>query len=486
MKHFFRVLVLLFCMGTLLYSCRPEPVAVSGIKLSLSSLTLFEGETLPIVATVLPDNADNKTVLWTTDNPSVANVSGGKITAVKAGNAIITATTEDGGRTATCRVEVRSPYVAVENLSFDKAEIELGIGDEYELRVIVFPENATDKDVTLSSSDPSVASVDQSGKVTGIKTGVASIIATSANGIIKETCKVYVVSITLDRSTLLTHVGGSKSLKASVLPSPVKVKGVIWGSSDPSVATVDQNGKVTGIREGTATISATTQNGSWTASCLLTVKPIPADAVDMGLSVLWAPCNLGADTPEGYGDYYAWGAVETWYEDGCAQSETPVWKPGRSNGYCTANCPFREGHKYLKYVLSEAFWGGSGSPDCKAVLDSEDDAAHVRTNGEWRIPLDEEWTELRNPDNCTWTWTTLNGINGYMVTSKKTGNSIFLPAAGYRSETFISSVGQTGFYWASTLLNSVNSSSSYAWMVYMADRGNSARYLGQSIRPVLE
>lgn len=486
MRRHLRVFVFLLCLITFLYSCRPKPVAVSDIKLSSTSLLMIEGETLPVVATVLPANADNKTVYWATDNPSVATVSGGTVTAVKAGNAVITATTEDGGRTATCRIEVQSPYIAVKTLSFEKTEIELGIGDEFGLQVIVLPENATNKDVIWSSSNPSVATVDQDGKVKGNKAGEASITVTTANGVIEGTCRVYVVSIALDRSTLLTHVGGSKNLKASVRPSSVEAKGVIWGSSDASIATVDRNGRVTGLREGTATISATTQNGRWTASCLLTVKPIPANAVDMGLSVLWATCNLGADTPEGYGDYFAWGAVETWYEDGYAQSETPVWKPGRSSGYCTANCPFLEGRKYVKYVLSEVFWGGVGPLDCKDVLDPEDDAADARLNGEWRIPRDEEWSELRNADNCIWTWTTLNGINGYRVTSRKTGNGIFLPAAGYRSDTFISFVGHTGFYWSSTLLNEVNSSPYYAWTVYMADRGNSARYLGLSVRPVLE
>ena len=133
--------------------------------------------------------------------------------------------------------------------------------------------------------------------------------------------------------------------------------------------------------------------------------------VDLGLSVKWATCNVGANSPEEYGDYFAWG--ETKPKDSYKWS-TYKWCNGSKD-------------KLTKYC-KESYYG---RVDNKTVLDLVDDAAHVNLGGAWRMPTKEEIRELK--DNCTWTWTTQNGVNGYLVTSKKNDNSIFLPAAGYRS-----------------------------------------------------
>ena len=191
-------------------------------------------------------------------------------------------------------------------------------------------------------------------------------------------------------------------------------------------------------------------------------------AVDLGLSVKWGSCNIGATTPEEYGNYYAWGETETkskyyWstYKY-CNGSETTMTK------YCT-----------------NSSYGYNGFTDNKTVLDLSDDAARVKLGGSWRMPTDAEWTELRN--NCTWTWTTQNGVNGYKVTSKTNGNSIFLPAAGYRYGPSLYNVGSYCNFWSSTLYTD---SPSGAWQVYFyssgISRNGSTRYIGKSIRPVLE
>ena len=132
--------------------------------------------------------------------------------------------------------------------------------------------------------------------------------------------------------------------------------------------------------------------------------------------------------------------------------------------------------------------GYNGFTDNKTVLDPEDDAAHVNWGGSWRMPTDAEWTELRN--NCTWTWTTQDGVNGYRVTSNKTGytdKSIFLPAAGYRYDTYLSNVGADGLYWSSSLSAD---SPNLAWYVYYYSssfyRSYGSRYNGFSVRPVSE
>lgn len=214
-----------------------------------------------------------------------------------------------------------------------------------------------------------------------------------------------------------------------------------------------------------------------------TLKPsCPSGAVDLGLSVCWATCNLGASKPEDYGGYYQWAGLQD-------VTDTDIYL----NWY---NCPYHIGSSFgsgwKKYVPSgtSSYWSGTGSPDNKTVLDQEDDVAHVKLGGKWRMPTKEEWNELRNTANCSWTWTTINGIEGYKVQSKKTGctdNWIFLPAAGYRDGDDDDRVGSYGYYWSSSL----NTGYPYRAhnMRFNSDdvrTNNDLRYRGQSVRPVSE
>ena len=186
--------------------------------------------------------------------------------------------------------------------------------------------------------------------------------------------------------------------------------------------------------------------------------------VDLGLSVKWATCNVGANSPDEYGDYFAWG--ETKPKDYYDWS-TYKW----CNGFYG---------NLTKYCTDSNY----GKVDNKTVLDLEDDAAHANWGGAWRMPTLEEQQELLN--NCTWTWTTQKGVNGYLVTSKKNGNSIFLPAAGYRNISDLYFAGSGGDYWSSSLSTDVSyhayyllfGSSDVGWSV-------SGRPDGQSVRPVL-
>ena len=162
--------------------------------------------------------------------------------------------------------------------------------------------------------------------------------------------------------------------------------------------------------------------------------PEPADPysghayVDLGLSVKWATCNVGATKPEEYGNYYAWGETspKTTYD-----YSTYKWCNG---SYDTMT----------KYCTDSDY----GTVDNKTVLDPEDDAAAVNMGGSWRMPTAEEQKELI--DECTWTWTTLNGVNGYNVEGSN-GNSIFLPAAGCRYDGDLLDAGSLGYYWSSSL-----------------------------------
>ena len=187
--------------------------------------------------------------------------------------------------------------------------------------------------------------------------------------------------------------------------------------------------------------------------------------VDLGLSVKWATCNVGASTPEEYGDYFAWGERQP--------KSTYSWSTYK---WCYGN--YKSQNKYC--TKSEY-----GTVDNKTVLEAADDAATAKWGGSWCMPTDAELTELRT--ECTWTRTTKNGVNGYKVTSKSNGNSIFLPAAGYRSGIRLYGAGSSGSYWSSSL-NTGNPNNAYH-----LDFGKSSvdwlyrnRDHGQSVRPVCQ
>ena len=188
------------------------------------------------------------------------------------------------------------------------------------------------------------------------------------------------------------------------------------------------------------------------------------EAVDLGLpsGIKWATCNVGATKPEEYGGYYAWGEVE--------EKENYSWSTYK---WCNG-----DEYSMTKYCTITRY----GTVDNKTVLDLEDDVANVKWGGSWRIPTIAEQDELRN--NCTWTWTTLNGVNGYIVTGPN-GKSIFLPAAGYRFGTNLNDSGSYGNYWSSSLSEG-NTYYAYLLVFYSSyyDWYDSSRYGGRSVRPV--
>ena len=190
-----------------------------------------------------------------------------------------------------------------------------------------------------------------------------------------------------------------------------------------------------------------------------------AQAVDLGLSVKWASCNVGATKPEEYGDYFAWGEVKP--------KKLYSWETYK---YCNGSY-----NTLTKYNSDSRY----GRVDNKSTLEAQDDAATVNWGGEWRMPTKEEQYELRT--KCTWVWTTLNGVNGYKVIGSN-GNSIFLPAAGCMYRRSLSNAGSRGFYWSSSLYTDYPSNAYYVfflsdhvlWIIF------NNRDSGQSVRPVCQ
>ena len=210
------------------------------------------------------------------NKPTIAAVdANGKVTGVKAGEATITVTTEDGGKTASCKVTVKDAVVAVTGVTLNKSDLSLESGASETLTATVAPADATNKKVTWKSSDAAVATVDANGKVTGVKAGEATITVTTEDGGKTATCKVTVKPNLVSEITLAAlaiYVGESKAITATVKPDDATNKTLTWKSSDETVATVDATGKVTGKKIGTATITATAQDGSGVSgSCTVTV-----------------------------------------------------------------------------------------------------------------------------------------------------------------------------------------------------------------------
>ena len=242
-------------------------IAVTGISLSESKVTLTEGETKTLVATVTPADATDKTAAWRTSNSSVATVKDGVVTAVAAGTATITATA--GDYSATCVVTVEKKVIAVTGISLSESKVTLTEGETMTLVATVTPADATDKTVAWSTLTSSVATV-KDGVVTAVAAGTATIIAKA--GSYSASCEVTVGNkvreIILSTTSLTLTEGETMTLIATVLPSNAANKTVTWSTTNSSVATV-KDGVVTAVAAGTATITATA--GDCSASCNVTV-----------------------------------------------------------------------------------------------------------------------------------------------------------------------------------------------------------------------
>ena len=212
------------------------------------------------------------------------------------------------------------------------------------------------------------------------------------------------------------------------------------GGTDCVSSTFNGNQLIlTGISEGTAELIVTDVTTQANASIFVSVTDSDTiqfdhEWVDLGLpsGTLWATCNVGANAPEEYGDYFAWGETEPKdYYDG----NTYKW------------CNNGDYYQLTKYCTKSEY-GYNGFVDNKSELDPEDDAAYVNWGENWRMPTYDQQKELLN--KCTWTWTTQNGVNGYLVTGSNSA-SLFLPAAGSRWSDYLASAGTYGEYWSRPL-----------------------------------
>ena len=256
-----------------------------------------------------------------------------------------------------------------------------------------------------------------------------------------------VSSVELNKNQLELFVGSSDKLVATVKPDNATDKTVKWKSSNANIVSVDNEGKVSAIKY-----------------------------VDIGLSVKWATRNLGASTPSDYGDYYAWGEIET---KSRFSTDNYMW--------------FNYRGSVSEYIIKYNSLSEFGPVDQKKVLDKDDDAAFKKLGGNWRMPTADEMIELystANSSNYKWEWVEINGHYGWNITYLVNLNTIFLPAAGYRIELALYKDNTEGYFWSSNVSVPVNKyDNPYQAECLSIDKTEVSiygmyRYYGLPIRPI--
>lgn len=417
--------LLLFALA--LASCEraPEVIMVSSVSFNTMSIEIKVGETARLEVIIEPDNATDKEISWISSNPSVASVYDGQIEALSVGNAKITA--EVGGKMASCAVVVVPSQIAVTSIALNKTAASLKAGETVALVATVNPSDATDKTVTWSTSDASVATV-KDGVVTAVKIGSAEVTAKAGDQ--TATCAITVVatpvtSITLDRTTATLKAGETVKLTATVGPEDATDRTVIWETSDESVATVS-NGVVTAQKVGTATVTA--KAGEKTASCLITVETTPVFLITLDRSAALMTVGQTITLTATISPADATDKTVTWSSSDASVATV-------SNGVVTAQkvgtatVTAKAGEKTASCLITVL-----ATPVTSVTLDKSTASLMV---GE-TVTL----TATVNPENATdktVTWTTSNAsvatVEGGVVSALKVGRATITAKAGEKTAT---------------------------------------------------
>ncbi|WZX99675.1 Ig-like domain-containing protein [Bacillus sp. FSL W7-1360] len=270
---------------------RTKAIAVSGVTIKPETVSVEEGKTVQLQATVAPPDATNQQVSYTSSDEKVAAVNtSGLVTAVKQGEVTVTVKTADGNHTATSKITVTPKPVPVASVSVTPTTMELEVEKTVQLQTTVAPNDATNKQVFYTSSDDKVAVVNKDGLITAVKPGEAQITVKTQDGNKTATSKITVkakpvpvASVSVTPTTMELEEGKTQSLKATVKPDNADDKTVTFKSADTSIATVDANGLVKAVKAGKTTVTATAKGDtSKTATCAVTVTAPPAPPPDDG------------------------------------------------------------------------------------------------------------------------------------------------------------------------------------------------------------
>ena len=493
------------------FSCQqlPEEIRVGSISLSQSALELTVGDQASLEATISPDNATNKKISWSSSKESVATVTpDGIVEAVSAGTAFITASSDDSGVNAKCAVTVTEILGAVTgeathiscrnarlsgkvtfsqnaatNLSFGvlystSSGILLGSATKLEAKDFDADYNYT---IDAGELEPETtyyyrSYIIQNDEVEYGQTKSFKTLALSSMIQTLDASDVYFKEATLNAMLDLTDCNYSSiEYGFELTPEGSQAKTLTANNlADKAFSYLDNTLVYSTGYSYVAYVRLDDILYKAEPKTFTTPAPPTPTLVDLGLSVKWASFNLGASKPTEYGGYYQWAGTTD-------VSDTSIYLDWN-------NCPYHTGSSYSLGWTKYNTESSHGTVDDKTILEVMDDAASIALGGNWRIPMDPEWSELMNTDNCSWTWTSIDGVNGYKVQSKKPGYTdkwIFLPAAGVRSKDGLYDVGLYGYYWSSFLdtvgpsaacgmfFDSINASGDYF-----------NRYPGLSVRPV--
>jgi uncharacterized protein YjdB len=249
-------------------------VLVTGISMTITTAVIDINTTKQLTATITPSNATNQNVSWSSSNTTVATVdANGLVTAKAVGTVVITATSQDGGKTATTTVTVNIP---VTGISISTTTAVIDINTTKQLTTTIAPGNATNQNVSWSSGNVAIATVDANGLVTAKAVGTVVITATSQDGgkiaTVTVTVNIPVTGISMTTTTTVIDINTTKQLTATIAPVNATNQNVSWSSSNTAVASVDANGLVTAKAVGTAVITATSQDGGKIATTTVTVN----------------------------------------------------------------------------------------------------------------------------------------------------------------------------------------------------------------------
>ncbi len=249
-----------------------DDVAVTGLSLDQSTLTIVKGETAKLNAVISPDNATDRTVTWQSSNVAVATVDqNGNVKGIGGGQTVVTAASADGKCFASCIINVS---VNVASITLLDTYVTMTKGESRALTVTIYPEDATDKKLMWSTSNPNVVTV-ENGTIKAANAGTAIITAATGDGKVKAVCYVSVIvpveRISLSEQQLSLVVGQKYDLSATVLPEDATSKTLKWETSNESIVTVDK-GKLVAISSGTAVVKVTTEDGNHSSSCTVTVR----------------------------------------------------------------------------------------------------------------------------------------------------------------------------------------------------------------------
>ncbi len=275
--------------------------SVDGVQVEPASLSLMPGEERQLVAVVTPQNAPNREVTWASSNQMVVTVNGnGRVTAVDVGNAVVTATTVEGGFQAACQVVVDS--VGATGVQLSPHVLNLNRGQQMYLQATVLPLEAGDKRVNWSSSAPQVASVTSAGLVRGETGGQATITVSTVSGGYTDICRITVknpvTGITVTPQTLALAPGATAMLIAKVEPVDATDKTVTWSSSDEAIARAGVDGMVTGVAVGQAVITASTRDGGFAVEVPVRVAIAVTGVTVSPASMVLRPGETGALTAQ--------------------------------------------------------------------------------------------------------------------------------------------------------------------------------------------